>query len=52
LFIFSITVNLGILDTLNGAFEESGIHWWKDKLVGMGADGASVNLRKKGGWHT
>lgn len=49
MFIFSITVNLGILDTVNGAFEKSGIHRWKDKLMGMGADGASVNFGKKDG---
>ena len=34
---------------MNGAFQVSGIHNWKEKLVGMGADGASVNLGKKGG---
>ena len=34
---------------MNGAFQVSGIHHWKEKLVGMGADGASVNLGKKGG---
>ena len=34
---------------MNGAFQVSGIHQWKEKLVGMGADGASVNLGKKGG---
>ncbi|XP_067017850.1 zinc finger protein 862-like [Acropora muricata] len=39
----------GILDTINGAFGDCGIPRWKDKLVGMGADGASVNLGKKGG---
>ncbi|XP_068671116.1 zinc finger protein 862-like [Montipora foliosa] len=39
----------GILDTVNGAFQVSGIHLWKGKLAGMGADGASVNLGKKGG---
>ena len=39
----------GILETVNGAFGDCGIPRWKDKLVGMGADGASVNLGKKGG---
>ena len=34
---------------MNGAFQVSSIHNWKEKLVGMGADGASVNLGKKGG---
>ena len=37
------------MDTVNGAFADVGIHQWKEKLVGMGADGASVNLGKKGG---
>ena len=46
---FSITINQGILETVNGAFGDCGIPRWKDKVVGMGADGASVNLRKKGG---
>lgn len=31
------------------SFEGAGILEWKDKLVGIGADGASVNLGKKGG---
>ena len=39
----------GILDTVKESFEGVGILEWKDKLVGIGADGASVNLRKKGG---
>ena len=34
---------------VNGAFADVGIYQWKEKLVGMGADGASVNLGKKGG---
>lgn len=34
---------------MDGAFQDSGIHHWKDKLVGFGADGASVNLGKGGG---
>ena len=38
-----------MVDTVNGAFADVGIHQWKKKLVGMGADGASVNLGKKGG---
>lgn len=29
---------------VNGAFADVGIHQWKEKLVGMGADGASVNI--------
>lgn len=37
------------MDTVNGTFADVGIHQWKEKLVGMGADGASVNLGKKGG---
>ena len=37
------------METVNGAFGDCGIPGWKDKLVGMGADGASVNLGKKGG---
>ena len=45
---FSITINQGILENVNGAFGDCGIPRWKDKLVGMGADGASVNLGKKG----
>ena len=34
---------------MNGAFQASGIHACKEKLVGIGADGASFNLGKKGG---
>jgi len=34
---------------VNGAFQSSSIHTWKEKLVGMRADGASINLGKKGG---
>lgn len=37
------------MDTVKEAFEGVGILQWKDKLVGIGADGASVNLGKKGG---
>ena len=37
------------METVNKAFGDCGIPRWKDKLVGRGADGASVNLRKKGG---
>lgn len=33
---------------VNGAFTNVGIHQWKEKLVRMGADGASVNVGKKG----
>ena len=29
---------------VNGAFADVGIHQWKEKLVGMGADGASGRL--------
>ena len=46
---FFITINQGILETVNGAFGDCGTPRWKDKLVDMGADGVSVNLGKKGG---
>lgn len=39
----------GILDTVNSAFADVGIDQWKEKLVGMGSDGASVNLGRKRG---
>ncbi|XP_068757400.1 zinc finger protein 862-like [Montipora capricornis] len=39
----------GVLETVNGAFSDVGISQWKEKLVGMGFDGASVNIGKKGG---
>ncbi|XP_068720447.1 zinc finger protein 862-like [Montipora capricornis] len=39
----------GILDTVKESFEGVGILEWKDKLVGIGADGASVNLGTKCG---
>ena len=37
------------METVNGAFSDVGISQWKEKLVGMGSDGASVNTGKKGG---
>ena len=37
------------METVNGAFSDVGISQWKEKLVGMGSDGASLNIRKKGG---
>ena len=40
---------MGLLETVNGAFSDVGISQWKEKLVGMGSDGASVNIGKKGG---
>ena len=44
-----LTTFEGILDTVKESFQGFGILEWKDKLVGIGADGASVNLGKKGG---
>ena len=35
--------------TLNNSFETLGIRNWDSKLIGFGADGASVNLGKKAG---
>lgn len=46
---FFLTTFEGILDTVKESFEGVGILEWKDQLVGIGADGASVNLGKKGG---
>ncbi|KAJ8310550.1 hypothetical protein KUTeg_012415 [Tegillarca granosa] len=39
----------GILKTIDNAFEKSNIDNWKEKVVGFGSDGASVNLGFKGG---
>lgn len=39
----------GILQTIETAFERSNVDNWKDKLVGFGSDGASVNLGVRGG---
>ncbi|CAC5379271.1 unnamed protein product [Mytilus coruscus] len=39
----------GILKEIEGAFTRNGIPNWKDKLIGFGSDGASVNLGCRGG---
>ena len=46
-YLFATTFE-GILDTVKESFEGVRILEWKDKLVGIGVDGASVNLGKKG----
>lgn len=42
-----LTTFEGILDTVKQSFEGVSILEWKDKLVGIGVDGASLNLGKK-----
>lgn len=44
-----LTTFEGILDTVKESIEGVGILEWKDKLVGIGVEGASVNPGKKGG---
>lgn len=44
-----LTTFEGILDTVKKSFEGVGILEWKDKLVSIGVEGASVNLGKKEG---
>jgi len=39
----------GIISAIEKAFENSNISNWKDRLIGMGSDGASVNLGVRGG---
>ena len=40
---------LGITATIKNSFEMLGISNWESKLIGFGADGASVNMGKKAG---
>lgn len=36
----------GVFDAIEKAFDDNGIHNWRDKVVGVGCDGASVNIGK------
>ena len=38
-----------IKESIDSAFQNAGLSTWKNKAVAFGADGASVNLGKKGG---
>lgn len=40
---------LGIQNVINSVFQDAGLGNWKTKAVRFGADGAAVNLEKKGG---
>lgn len=39
----------GILKKIEESFIRNGLQNWKDKLIGFGSDGASVNLGCRGG---
>ena len=41
--------SVGILQCIEDAFSRNGFPDWKDKLVGFGSDGASVNLGNRAG---
>ena len=40
--------SVGIVQTINRAFDGVSIPDWADKLVTVGADGAAVNMGKRG----
>ncbi|XP_063438155.1 zinc finger protein 862-like [Mytilus trossulus] len=39
----------GVLNSINEAFDRHGLPDWKEKLIGFGSDGASVNLGNRSG---
>lgn len=45
----SSLIKLGISQAVESAFSHIEAPNWKEKVVGFGADGASVNLGQKGG---
>ena len=45
----SSLIKLGIIQAVESAFSDIEVPNWKKKVVGFGADGASVNLGQKGG---
>ena len=45
----SSLISLGIIQAVESAFSDIEVPNWKEKVVGFGADGASVNLGQRGG---
>lgn len=49
LWVYAMFQSLCFKGAISATFQYVGLENWKEKLVALGADGASINLGKKGG---